>query len=205
MKRIFIALLCASAVLACDAQDYTSYVTSTTNGNVNLRTSPSKNAPKAGTMAASDLLPCLEEIGDYDNGWYKVDYNGKPAYVSNTVSTTVNAVIPEEMFGKSLESTMPWDKIRHKGFIELTKIDNGHAIIGMDWMRVNLPAESIYYLATIKDGKVVATHQIEYTESSTPVSEIMKNASALDKPIPVGYDEFQNSLYFDGLEFSEFD
>lgn len=202
MKRIFIVIIAVMAVATCNAQ--TMYVASQ-KGNVNLRTAPSTTAAKAGTMSASDLLPCLDEVGDYETGWYKVDFNGKDAYVSKTVSTTVDAVIPNEIFGKPIDSTKPWDKIRHQGSIELNKLGKNHAIISMEWMRINLPAESHYYLATVKDGKVIATHAIMgYADSSTPMNEIMENASELDKQIPVGYGEFNDTLFFNGLEFSQY-
>lgn len=174
---------------------------SSMKGNVNVRTTPSTTAPKAGSISPSDLVPCIEEL----NGWYKIDFNGKEAYVSQSVASTCDAVIPDEMFGKDIESSEPWDTIRHQGIISLTKYDNNYVLISMEWMRVNLPAESLNYLATLKDGKVVATHLISYADASTPFSEIMEGASALDKPIPVGYGEFNNSIYFNGAEFSEFD
>lgn len=174
---------------------------SSMKGNVNVRTAPSMTAPKVGSISPADLVPCIDEL----DGWYKIDFNGKEAYVSQSVASTCDAVIPDEMFGKDIESSEPWDKVRHHGMISLTKYDNSHVLISMEWMRVNLPAESLNYLATLKDGKVVATHLISYADASTPFSEIMESASVLDKPIPVGYGEFNNSIYFNGAEFSEFD
>lgn len=199
MRKSIIFIICIVFSI-CGVQAQSMYVSSM-KGNVNVRTAPSTTAPKVGSISSADLVPCIEEL----NGWYKIDFNGKEAYVSQSVATTCDAVIPEEMFGKDIESSEPWDKIRHQGMIRLTKYDNNHVLISMEWMRVNLPAESLNYLATLKDGKVVATHLISYADESTPMSEIMESASALDKPIPVGYGEFNSSIYFNGAEFSEFD
>lgn len=203
MKKFLTFLALVVTVLCCNAQAM--YVAST-KGNVNLRSAPSTTAAKVGQMTEADLLPYIDMVGDGENGWYKVDNNGKEAYVSVSVSTTVDAEIPDEMFGKSIDSDKPWDKIRHQGSIQISKIDDNHAIISMDWMRVNLPAESYYYLASLKDGKVVATHQIlGYADKDTPMAEIMENADDLDKPIPVGFEEFNCSLIFEGLTFSMYD
>lgn len=43
------------------------YVAST-KGDVNLRASASTTAAKVGTLAKTDLIPCLEFL----DGWYKV-------------------------------------------------------------------------------------------------------------------------------------
>lgn len=73
-------------------------------------------------------------------------------------------------------------------------------------MRVNLPAEDSYYLAEIKDGMIVATHGgATYLESSEPLSEIKEKLILLDSPIPVGFDEFNNTIFFKGTEYSEFE
>lgn len=59
--------------------------------------------------------------------------------------------------------------------------------------------------AEVKDGKIVATYSgVSYVDSSTPVSDIKEQLSQLDTPIPVGFGEFNNTIYFDGAEYSEF-
>jgi len=201
MKKLILTAVCVlAAVVGAAAQ---SQYVSSMKGNVNLRTAPSTSAAKAGTMTAADLLPCLEEL----DGWYKVDFNGKPVFVSQSVATTCDAVVPEEMFGKDLTSSRPWDKIRHQGSIRIDKIDSNHVFIHMDWMRVNLPAESWSYLATLKDGRIIATHSsgMWVDSEDRPLKDILEEVSPLDKPVPVGYGEFNNTIYFNGAEFSEFE
>lgn len=172
-------------------------------GTVNVRTAPSTSASKAGSLTTSDLVPCIDEL----DGWYKIDFNGKEAYVSQSVATTCEAIIPEEMFGKDLVSSKPWDKIRHQGLIRIDRIDNSdRALITMEWMRINLPAEATTYLADIKDGRIVATHACGmYVDLERPLPEILEESVTLDKPIPVGFDEFNNTIYFYGAEFSEYE
>jgi uncharacterized protein YgiM (DUF1202 family) len=170
-------------------------------GNVNVRTAPATSAAKAGTLTESDLMPLLDEA----DGWYKIDFNGKEAYVSQSVASICEAIVPSEIFGKDLASSEPWDKIRHQGTIRIDKIDKDHAFIYMEWMRVNLPAESYSYMAELKDGKVLATYGCGiYIDSDRPLNEILEEMSKLDKTIPVGYDEFNNTLYFNGAVFSEY-
>lgn len=199
-KSIIIAICLGFSIWGASAQ---SMYVSSMKGNVNVRTAPSKTAPKAGSISTADLVPCIEEV----DGWYKIDLNGKEAYVSQSVAATCEAVVPDEMFGKSLESSEPWDKIRHHGFFSLEKIDNNHAAIHMDWMRVNLPAESSTYIAEIKDGKVIATYGVgTHVDTKRPLKEILEEmGEPLAKPIPLGYDEFGNTLYFNGAKFSEYD
>lgn len=199
-KVIFLALSMFFVFVGSNAQ--TSYVSSM-KGKVNVHSLPTTTATKVGTLTESDLMPCLDEI----DGWYKIDFNGKVAYVSQSVASTCDAEIPAEMFGKDITSTGPWDKIRHQGTIRIDKIDGTHAAIHMEWMRVNLPAESYTYIAEIKDGKVVAKYSSGiYIDTDRPLKEIMEEmGEPLDKPIPVGYDEFNSTLYFNGAEFSEFD
>lgn len=172
-------------------------------GNVNVRTAPSTTAQKVGSLSTSDLVPCLEEL----DGWYKVDLNGKVGFVSQSVATTCDAVIPAEMFGKDITSSQPWDKIRHQGTIRLDKIDDKHAAIHMDWMRVNLPAESCTYIAEIKDGKVIAIYGTgTWVDIERPLKEILEDmGEPLEKAIPIGFNEFGNTIYFNGAVFSEFD
>ena len=172
------------------------------DGNVNLRTAASKTAAKAGTLTASDLLPCLEEL----DGWYKVNYDGKDAFVSMSVARTCDAIVPEEIFGKDLGSAKAWDKTRHQGLIKITRIDQDHAFIQMEWMRVNLPAESYSYIATVKDGKITATHSSGvWVDPDRPLNEILNDLYPLEKQIPVGFDEFNNTIFFNGAEFSEYE
>ena len=184
------------------ASAQSTYVTSM-KGNVNVRTAPSTTAQKAGSLSTSDLVPCIEEL----DGWYKIDFNGKDAYVAQSVATTCDAVIPDEMFGKDIESSEPWDKIHHQGTIRLDKIDQKHAAIHMEWMRVNLPAESSTYMSEIRDGKVVATHCVStWIDTDRPVKEILEDmGEPLEKTIPVGFNEFDNTIYFNGAVFSEYD
>ncbi|MCM1483182.1 MAG: SH3 domain-containing protein [Muribaculaceae bacterium] len=198
-KFVLSTLIVLSGMATAYAQSM--YVMSM-KGNVNLRTAPSTSAAKVGTLTPADLLPCTEEL----DGWYKVDYNGKEAYVSQSVAATCDAVIPEGMFGKDLESSKPWDKIRHQGSLTIKKIDNEHAVIYMDWMRINMPAESYTYIATIKDGKVIATHYGHaWVDTEMPMSEILADMLPLEENVPVGYNEFNNTLYFEGAEFSEYE
>ena len=174
---------------------------SSTKGNVNIRTAPSTGAAKAGTLSANDLVPYLGEV----DGWYKIDFNGKEAYVSQSVASTCEADIPAEMFGKDLDSSEPWDKTRHQGTIRIDKIDDTHAFIYMEWMRVNAPAESYSYVAELNDGKVIATYGCGiYVDKDMPLKEILGEMSQLEKKIPVGFDEFNNTLYFNGAVFSEY-
>ena len=190
---IIISTLCSNAQ---------SLYVSSMKGNVNLRTAPSTTSAKAGTLKSTDLLPCIEELDD----WYKVSYNGKEAYVSKSVTTTCDAIIPEGMYNKDIQSNGALDKIRFQGSIYIEPVGKTHALITVTWMRVNLPAETQYYLADVKDGKIVATYSgVSYVDSSTPVSDIKDQLSQLDTPIPVGFGEFNNTIYFDGAEYSEFE
>ena len=174
MKHAILAAMAIAASAFCgNAQ---SQYVSPMKGNVNLRTEPSTTAAKARTFSKAELLPLLEEL----DGWYKVDNNGTEAYVSQSVATTYDAVIPKEMFRKNLTSNKPLDKIRFQGSINIEPVDRAHALINVNWMRVNLPAEDSYYLAEIKDGMIVATHGgATYLESSEPLSEIKENSSCL--------------------------
>lgn len=195
---IFIAMLFAS-VFCCNAQ---SQYVSSLKGNVNLRSAPSTTASKAGMLLNSELLPLVEEL----DGWYKVDNNGHPAYVSQSVATTCDAFIPESMYGKNITSCRPLDKIRFQGDILIEPVDKTHVLITVNWMRVNLPAETRYFLAEVNDGVIKATHGgVSYVEASSPVASIKEELSELEKPLYMGFDEFNNTLYFDGAAYSEFE
>ncbi len=200
MKHAILAAMAIAASAFCGSAQ--SQYVSPMKGNVNLRTEPSTTAAKARTFSKAELLPLLEEL----DGWYKVDNNGTEAYVSQSVATTYDAVIPKEMFRKNLTSNKPLDKIRFQGSINIEPVDRAHTLINVNWMRVNLPAEDSYYLAEIKDGMIVATHGgATYVESSEPLSEIKEKLILLDSPIPVGFDEFNNTILFKGAEYSEFE
>lgn len=199
MKRITLATALFAAALYGNAQSL--YVTPM-KGNVNLRTAPSTAAAKAGTMTRSDMLPLVEEL----EGWYKVDHNGQTVYVSQSVSTTCSAEIPEEMYGKDFTSNGPLDEIRFQGFLTIKPVDKDHVLITVNWMRINLPAEMLYFLADVKDGKIVATHGgASYVEADSPVATMKEELGELEKPIPVGFGEFNNTIYFDGAEYSEYE
>ena len=189
----------AASVFCCSAQ--TMYVTPI-KGNANLRTAPSASAAKAGTLSKVDLLPCIGEL----DGWYKVDFNGKEVYVSQSVATTCDAVIPQEMYNKDLSSNGSLDKVRFQGSITISPVGSANALITVTWMRVNLPAEDTYYLADVKDGRIIATYGgATYVDSDTPLAQLKKELNFLDKPIPVGFDEFNNTICFNGAEYSEFE
>lgn len=195
---LFTVITFVASALCCNAQDL--YVSSM-KGNVNLRTAPSTTSAKSGTLSKGELLPLVEEL----DGWYKVDCNGKTAYVSQSVATMCDAVIPEEMYNKNLTSNEPLDKIRFQGDIFIEPVDKTHVLITVNWMRVNLPAETQYYLADVKDGKIVATHSgVSYVEASSSLSDIESELSVLGKPVRMGFDEFSNTIFFDGAEYSEF-
>lgn len=199
MKRITLATALFAAALCGNAQSL--YVTPM-KGNVNLRTAPSTTAAKAGTMTRSDMLPLVEEL----EGWYKVDHNGQTVYVSQSVSTTCSAEIPEEMYGKNLTSNGPLDKIRFQGDITIEPIDKNHVRIMVGWMRINMPAEMLYFLAEVKDRKIVATHGgASCIEAGSPIDTMKEELYELEKPIPVGFDEFNNTIYFNGAEYSEYE
>lgn len=199
MKKTLMAIVAALvSFLGCSAQSQ--YVMST-KGDVNLRTAPSTTAAKAGTLTKADLLPCLEEL----DGWYKVELNGKEAYVSQSVSSVCDAVVPEEMFGKDLEANAPLDKIRFSGSICIEPVDKNHVLVTTNWMRVNLPAETCSCLAEVNDGRIVATHGGgTWIDASSGLAAIMDEVSPLEKGIPVGFDEFNGTIYFDGGEYSEY-
>lgn len=197
LSAIVMAALLASS--ACMAQ--TLYVHSN-DGNVNLRTAPSKTAAKAGTLAKAALLPCVEEL----DGWYRVINDGKEAYVSQEVASTCDAIIPEEMFGKEISSSEPLDRIRFQGSLLIEPIDAAHALITTTWMRENLPAETSCFVADRKDGTLVATHAAgTWVDATSPLADIMEEMSTLDTPVPVGFDEFGNTIYFDGAVYSEYE
>ena len=199
VKILFMVVALIASAMNLSAQ--TQYVMSN-DGKVNLRSTPSKTGAKAGTLAAGELLPCLEEL----DGWYKVAYNGKEAYVSQTVTSTCDAVIPSSIFKKDLESSQPMDKIRFSGTIRITPVDQTHVLIYTEWMRENLPAESQSYLGKIKDGTITATHQVgTYVDEEASLSAILDEMTKLDNPIPMGFDEFGNTIYFDGGLYSEFE
>lgn len=197
---IAVGCIALGMAFCCNAQSQ--YVVSSGKGSVNLRTAPSTTAAKAGTLTKSDLFPLVEAL----DGWYKISYNGKDAYVSQSVSTTCDAAIPEEMYNKSLGSNGPLDKIRFQGDITIERVDKTHALITVNWMRVNLPAETQYFLADVKEGQITATHGgVSYVEASSPVASIKNELSELEKPIPVGFEEFNNTIIFNGAEYSEFE
>lgn len=199
MKAIIITVITVIASTLCvNAQDQ--YVTSM-KGKVNLRTAPSTTAAKAGSLSGGELLPLVEEL----DGWYKVDCNGKAAFVSQSVAATCDAVIPVEMYNKNLDSNGPLDKIRFQGDILIEPVDKTHVLVTVNWMRVNLPAETRYFLAEVTDGKIVATRGgMSYVEASSPLSEIEGELPVLEKPVRMGFDEFSNTIFFDGAEYSEF-
>lgn len=171
-------------------------------GNVNIRTAASVSASKGGTLQKGEMLPLIEET----DGWYKIDVNGKPMYVSQSVAETCQAVIPTCMFSKTIDSNEGADKIRFQGYIEISPIDEAHALIESTWMRVNLPAESCFYIADVKDGKVIATHQLfVWKDVSEGLESLMEDAEKLQKPKPVGFYEWNNTLIFDGNSYSEFE
>lgn len=199
MKRITLATALFAAALCGNAQSL--YVTPM-KGNVNLRTAPSTTAAKAGMMTRSDMLPLVEEL----EGWYKVDHNGQTVYVSQSVSTTCSAEIPEEMYGKDFTSNGPLDEIRFQGFLIIEPVDKGHVLITVNWMRLNTAAEMQYFLADVKDGKIIATHGgASCPDADSPIATIKEALDELEKPIPVGFDEFNNTIYFDGAEYSEYE
>ncbi len=200
-KKLFCTLTVATLTVAV-AFAQSQYVF-TTKSSVNLRKAASTASAKAGTLTKGEMLPLVEET----DGWYKVDVNGAPAFVSQSVASVCDANVPAEMFGKTLGSSEPWDKIRFEGSITITPVGKDHAVINMEWMRVNLPAESWNYMATVKDGKVVATHNLgmSWIDPDQPYETLMEEAEPLAIPLPVGFDEFNNTLYFNGAVFSEFE
>ncbi|MDE7378739.1 MAG: SH3 domain-containing protein [Paraprevotella sp.] len=200
MKKIItLTVALITMTLSGHAQDQYVY---STKGNVNIRTAPSASAAKGGTLKKGEMFPLIETNGS----WYKIDINGKPMYVSQSVATICDAVIPTEMFNKSIDSNKGADKIRFQGDIEISPIDKTHALINISWMRVNLPAESYCYIADVKDGKIIATHQrFEWGDASEGLKSLMENADKLEQPKPVGFDEWNNTLIFDGILYSEFE
>lgn len=90
---------------------------SSMKGNVNVRTAPSTAAAKIGTLAATVLVPCIEEL----DGWYKIEFNGKEGYVAQAVATTCEANIPLEMFGKSSHHQSHWTRYATKAPSASTK------------------------------------------------------------------------------------
>ena len=63
-------------------------------------------------------------------------------------------------------------------------------------MRVNLPYETWNYLAEIKKGRIIATHQT--------LEDILKDdsTSVLSKQISMGYREFKGPIFFIDATFS---
>lgn len=200
MKKLILTIMTlAAATFCCGAQDM--YVTSA-KGNVNLRTAPSTSAPKCGSLTTAELLPVEEEV----DGWFKVSLNGKTAYVSNTVAATYDAVIPKEVYNVTLTSNGARDRIRFQGSLEIAPVDRTHVLVTVNWMRLNLPAETVYYLADVREGRITATYSgTGYVEPTASLSSIKAEMSELSTPIPLGYSEFNNGVYFDGAEFSEFE
>lgn len=189
----------AACAFCVSAQDQ--YVLSS-NGNVNLRVSPTTSAAKAGTLSRFSPVPLVEEL----DGWYKVEAEGKTAYVSQSVTNVCDALVPKEIYGKNLTSTDALDKIRFQGDITIEAVDNSHALITVNWMRLNLPAETEYFLADVKEGRITATHSgISYVDCSSSPSSIREELFELDHPLPVGFDEFNTTVYFNGGSYSEFE
>lgn len=201
IKKLFccVAVMIFTGMSLCAQSQYVY----TTKNSVNLRKSASTASAKAGTLSKGDMLPLIEDA----DGWYKVDNNGTPAFVSATVAYLCEANVPAAMFGKTFDSSEAWDKIRFQGSITITPVGKGHALITMEWMRKNLPAETYNYMATVKDGKVVATHNLgmSWKDPDDGYDKLMEDASPLEKPLPVGFDDFNNTLYFNGAVFSEFE
>ena len=178
----------------------------TSKPSVNLRQTPSTTGAKAGSLTKGQLIPLVEQ--DWESGWNKVLFNGKDAYVSQSVSDVCDAAIPQEMFGKTLDSNAPANKVRFQGSITINPVGKRNAVIEVTWMRMNLPAETYNYLADVNtDGTVVATHQLmtSWVDTDQPLETIMEDADKLDSVIPVGFGEFNNTLYFNGWVFSEFE
>lgn len=203
MRKIIIVFLGIFSFMTLSAQ---SQYVFTSKPSVNLRQMPSTSAAKVGTLEKGQMLPLVDS--DWETEWNKVSLNGKDAYVSQSVCEICDAEIPKELFGKSLASVEAADKVRFQGNITINPIGNQHAVIEVTWMRVNLPAETYNYLADVNsDGTVVATHQLMTTwvDTDLPLEKIMEDADRLDITIPVGFGEFNNTLYFNGWVFSEFE
>ncbi len=204
MKRSFLTFFVGLiSVMYASAQSQYAF---TDKATVNLRQTPSTTGAKVGSLTKGLMIPLVE--ADWESGWYKVMFNGKEAYVAQSVSNICDAEIPRDMLGKTLESTAPADKIRFQGDITIRPVGKTHAVIEVTWMRTNLPAETWNWLADVNaDGTIVATHQLmtPYVDTDQPIEKIMEDADKLDSTIPVGFGEFNNTLYFNGWVFSEFE
>lgn len=196
MKKLITIVLAAAVWCTASAE-----LVGTNRNSVNLRSKPSTTAPVAGKLEKTTLLPCTGAL----DGWYEVEVDGKKAYVSESVAFVCDDIVPEEMLGKSLDSTGPVDKIRFQGSIDFNKLNNKYVLITVTWMRTNLPADTWNYLAEYVDGHLTATHRMPvYVDTDQSIDQIIAEGDKLDTPLPVGYDEFNNTIYFMGT-FSEFE
>lgn len=181
------------------------------NNSVTLRATPSTAGKKLGTLYSNSAPVLVVGEPDYEAKWIKVIYNGKEAYLAaDYTGTIMQEAFPEQFFGKDIESEDAWDKTRFSGTLCVTKLDNTHALITMEWMRMDpkttrsLPAENWSYIGKIEDGKVTATHQLPegYVDPESKLADLMTEASLLEDAIPVLIDEFNGNIEFSGARFT---
>ncbi len=181
-----------------------------TGKSVNVRATPTTSGKKLGTLHKfNGVIPVVGEP-DFNSKWIKVQYDGQTGYISSDYSTTImHEPVSEHVYGKALESIEAMDEVRHTGDLTITKKDASDVVISMGWMRNDpetgrvLPYEGQLFLGKITDGKVTATHLLDYgTDPELPLDELQKVADPLDTPIPVLPYEFENSIIFNGGVFS---
>lgn len=206
MKKIVI-ILSALICTVCASAQYYAYPQ---GKSMNVRATPSTAGKKLGTVYSVGAPLLIVGEPDYEAKWLKVIYAGKEAYVAaDYAAIQAQEPYPAYLFGKDLESEEAWDKTRFSGNLTVSKLDATHALIVMEWMRMDpksgrtLPAETWSYIGSISDGKINATHQLTgYVDPETPLTELMKDASELDAEIPVLLDEYRNAILFNGAIFS---
>lgn len=206
MKKLFLLLAAAATCLAGFAQNF-AYPS---GQSVNVRATPSSSGKKLGTLYKSEgAIPVVGEL-DSSSKWTKVQYNGQTGYISTDYSIAImQEPVPENIYGKTLESMEALDEVRHTGDITITKKDASNVVISMGWMRNDpktgqvLPYEGQLFLGKITDGKVMATHRLDYAaDPELPLNELQKMAETLDNPVPVLINEFDSTLIFYGGVFS---
>lgn len=71
-----------------DIEDKTMY----SKTSLNVRKGPGTNFDKVGTLSLNEAVKC---VGQCENGWYKIEFNGSDAYVSGKYLSDTKIEVPE--------------------------------------------------------------------------------------------------------------
>ncbi|MBR6159452.1 MAG: SH3 domain-containing protein [Lachnospiraceae bacterium] len=111
----------AEAAAAADAADANSSQVKCTSDNVNIRASASTDAEVLGKTKTGDIYKRYEKM---ENGWSKIDYNGKEAYIKSEYLEAVESESEgdDNSEGESASKELkPGDKITVKENVNVRK------------------------------------------------------------------------------------